>query len=163
MRSCHHIAPGLLFLSLFVMPAFAQPGPPGDRDPIERVEHLKKIRLIEVLDLKEEQSVRLFARMNDHDKAKRDLFQQKNDVLDKIERLVRNGADEKEYAPQFQVLNDIDTKLVQEDHRFFEGLTDILSVEQRAKMLLFERHFERELRQAMREAARRRHAREGPP
>ena len=54
----------MLFLPALL---WAQPGP-GPR-PYERVEQWKKVRMIEMLDLNEEQSVRFFARMNDHQKA----------------------------------------------------------------------------------------------
>ncbi|MEK9138138.1 MAG: hypothetical protein AAB393_13515, partial [Bacteroidota bacterium] len=48
--------------------AFAQPPfPPDERRPFERIEHFKKVRLIELLDMKEEQSVRFFARLNEHE------------------------------------------------------------------------------------------------
>ncbi|MBP1655336.1 MAG: hypothetical protein H6Q28_1892, partial [Bacteroidetes bacterium] len=68
---------------------WAQPlgGPPGRAS--ERIEQWKKIRLIEMLDMKEDVSVRFFARMNDHEKAKRDLFKERDATLDRLERLIR--------------------------------------------------------------------------
>ena len=150
----------LLLLGLFVLlvsPAvIAQPFPPDDRRPSERIEHFKKVRLIEMLDLKEEQSVRFFARLNEHDNAKRDLTKEKMDVLDKIERLVRNDAEGKEFEKLFPEVAVVNDRMVQEDHKFFNGLSDVLSAEQRGKFLLFERQFEKELREAMRDIQRRR-------
>lgn len=109
-----------------------------------------------MLDLKEDQSVRFFARLNDHEKTKRGLIQQKMDDLDKIERLVRNHAEAKEFESLFPEVMATNQKIVQEDEKFFNSLTDILSVEQQAKYLLFERQFERELREAMRDIQHRR-------
>jgi hypothetical protein len=134
----------------------AQPFPPDDRRPFERIEHFKKVRLIEMLDLKEEQSVRFFARLNEYDNAKRDLVKEKMDVLDKIERLVRNNSEEKEFEKLFPELAAANDGLAQEDQKFFDGLSDVLSAEQRGKYLLFERQFEKELREAMRDIQRRR-------
>ena len=137
--------------------ALAQPeGPPPDERRIERVEQFRKVRLIEHLDLKEEQSVRFFSRMNEHEKVKRDLVQQKDDVMNRLERLVRNHGEEKEFDKLFADVNDLNVRLGEEESKFVEGLKDILTTEQRAKLILFERHFMRELREAMREVQRRR-------
>ena len=136
--------------------AMGQALQPDDRRPFERIEHFKKVRLIEMLDMKEDQSVRFFARLNEHEKAKRDLIKEKMDALDKIERLVRNHAEAKEYGSVFPEVIAINEKIAQEDQKFFNGLPDILSVEQQGKYLLFERQFERELREAMRDIQHRR-------
>jgi len=144
-------------ICLFVVrPVMGQSPQPDDRRPLERIEHFKQVRLIEMLDLKEDQSVRFFARLNEHDKTKRDLIKEKMDDLDKIERLVRNHAEAKEYESLFPQVMAVNEKIVQEDQKIFNSLTDILSVEQQAKYLLFERQFERELREAMRDIQHRR-------
>jgi hypothetical protein len=142
--------------------AYAQPeGPPPGR-PFERIERLRKVRLIEALDLSEDQSVRFFARLNERDETRRAIFKEKGEALDKVERLVRNHADAKEFEALFSDVAAIDTRMADESRRFFDGLKDILSAEQRGKLLLFEKHFERELREAMKEAQRRRHGMEEP-
>jgi Spy/CpxP family protein refolding chaperone len=151
-----------LLLALPVSLVVAQPlRPPAERH-LERVEHFKKVRLIEILDMKEDQSVRFFARMNEHEKMKRELMQEKMKALDKIERLVRNKADEKEFEAIFPEVAAVEGRIAEEDRNFQLGLRDVLSAEQRAKFLLFERQFERELREAMREVQRRRHRMDEP-
>ena len=50
----------------------------------------------------------------------------------------------------------IDSRMIEERAKFFNGLSDILTVTQKAKLLLFERKFERELRDAVRDTQRRR-------
>jgi hypothetical protein len=83
------------------------------------------------------------------------------DILDKLERLVRNQADEKEFEKIFPEIAAVTEKLAQEDRKFFAGLSDILSAEQRGKFLLFERQFDRELREAWRERVEQRRSRMG--
>jgi hypothetical protein len=143
---------------------FAQSGHPGDAQgtdrPFERIENLRKVRLVEILDLKEDQSVRFLARMNEHDNARRALMKERGEALDRLERLIRNKADDGEYAKAFEGVASIDDSLMMERRSFFAGLSDILTPTQRAKMLIFERRFERELRDAMREAQRRRREQE---
>ena len=144
-------------LLLGSMTALSQGARPDDQRGWERIEQLRKVRLIELLDLKEEQSVRFFARLKEHDTARHDLVKEKDDALDKIERLLRNHASAQEYQPVFEDAQAVDTKIVGERKKFFDSLTDILTIEQRAKFLIFERRFERELRVAFREAQRRWH------
>lgn len=153
-----------LITALFVMllaavPAMAQPpfGGEGQGDkPIERLERLRNLRMVEMLDLKEDESIRFFARLKDHDQARHELRKQRNDVLDKIERLVRNHAADGEYEEPFAQVATLDQKISEENRNFYAGLKDILTTEQRAKLLLFERRFESELRDAIRQARLRR-------
>lgn len=147
----------LSILAALSMEVVAQPpGPPGGRRGMERIEQLRKVRLVEILDLKEDQSVRFFARLNDHENAKRALLTEKTEVLDRIDRLVRNEADAKEFEKLFLEVEAIDTKLSELQKKFFAGLSDLLTPQQRGKFLLFERQFERELREAMKDVQRRR-------
>jgi hypothetical protein len=138
--------------------ALAQPlgGPPGRG--VERIEQWKKIRLIEMLDLKEEVSVRFFARMNEHEKQKREMMMEREEVMERLERLIRVGAPAAEYEKAFSDIGGIDARASSADREFFDGLSDILTIEQRAKLVLFERRFEGELREAMKEQFRRRRA-----
>jgi hypothetical protein len=136
---------------LTTLQLYAQPGPPMDGRGRERIERFRRMRLIELLDLKEEQSVRFIARYNEFENNRRDLNKQRDEILDKIERLVRNNAEEKEIEKIFLEVEAISRKLGEERLKFFNSLSDLLSVQQRAKLLLFERRFETELRDAVRQ------------
>ena len=150
----------LIFASIL---AWAQPPDRSpDQRPFERVEQWKKVRLIEMLSLSEDQSVRFFARLNEHENTRRSLVKERGEALDRIERLVRNKAEGPEYEKVIPDVLAADVKIHDEQKRFFGSLGDILSSEQRAKLLLFERHFERELREAMRETQKRRFRGEEP-
>ncbi len=152
-----------VLLLLLPLAAFAQPpGPPPGARPFERIEQWKKLRLIEVLDMKEEQSARFFARLNEHEAQRRELHKEKGEVLDKLDRLVRNHAEAAELEKVIPQVLAVDDRIHDEQNKFFLSLGDILTVDQRAKLLLFDRQFEKELRDAMREAQRKRWRQEGP-
>ncbi len=91
----------VFFAALAASISMAQPPQGPDPHSIERIERWKKMRLVELLNLNEDQSVRFFARMNDHDSARRELMKKKGESLDKIERLVRNRAEAGEFEKAF--------------------------------------------------------------
>ena len=148
----------LISLALFCSSLLYAQGPPmgAGRPSLERIERFKKMRLIEMLGLKEEQSVRFFARFNEFEIARKEWNRQKDESLDKIERLIRNKAETKEFEKLFDEVESINRKIGEEKLKFFNGLSDLLNIEQRAKLLLFERRFETELREAVREVQQRR-------
>lgn len=149
-------------ISLFIAAAAcgvaqdALPPPMSGERPHERIEQWKKVRLIEILDLKEDQSVRFFARLKEHDLVRRTLMKEKGEALDRLDRLVRNRASEADLEKAFPDVLAVDDRMRDEQRKYFAGLADLLTPEQRAKLLLFERQFEKELREAMREAQRKR-------
>jgi len=144
----------LLLPWLSVAPLQAQVGPDQGPRPYERIERWKKVRMIEFLDLSEDQSSRFFARLNEHDKQRRALQAAKTEALDRLERLLRNRAGEDEYPEAFNAVLDVQQKMGEEDRAFFESLKNLLTVEQQAKFLLFQRQFERQLRDALRQMRR---------
>jgi Spy/CpxP family protein refolding chaperone len=156
-----HVLSRLVFVVLLLVPAglLAQPHGGGrgpDKQSFERIQQLMKMRMVETLELKEEQSVRFIARFNEHDKVRHDLMKQKGEVLDRIEKLVKDGAGDREIEKAVSEAIALDNRMMEERAKFVNGLADILTVPQRAKLLLFERRFERELRDAIRETQQRR-------
>jgi hypothetical protein len=146
---------GVLIICFFVhLCADAQPL--RGKQALERVQQLRKVRMIELLNLSEEQSVRFFARLNQHENEREALLQAKTSALDKIERLVHNKANQDQFDEIFPELMSLDEKLAGLDKNFFKSLQDIFSPSQQAKFLLFDRQFERELRESIREVYRRR-------
>lgn len=146
----------LLLPSMLCAQSVRPPDAQGTDRPSDRIENLRKVRLVEILELKEDQSVRFLARMNEHDNRRRDLLKERGDALDKLERLIRNKADDGEFEKAFAEVAVVDDKVTTERRSFVASLSDILTPMQRAKMLIFERRFEKELREAMKEAQRRR-------
>lgn len=146
----------VLVVVLVCLPALSQQGRWREGRPMERIDRLKKVRLIEFLELQEEESARFIARLNEHEKSRRDLQKEKGDALDRLEQLLEKKADVQDLQKGIGEVEAINAKVGEENRKFFSGLSDILSVEQRAKMLLFERRFEKELREAIRDVQRRR-------
>lgn len=157
MRIPYSLAAALLLMLPAV--AIAQPPGPGwghEKRSFDRIQQLMKMRMVETLNLNEEQSVRFIARFNEHEKHRREFMTLKADVLNKMEVLVQDSGDEREIEKAFPEALAIDERMMEERTKFFNSLSDILTVTQRAKLLVFERKFERELRDAVRDTQRRR-------
>ena len=150
-----HRKPWLMLLGLalvFTSGALAQRGPRGLMRPgPERVEQFKKIRMMEVLNLDEETSVRFFARYDKEQKLIRDLTSQRNDIIDRLEQLTKGSAPDAEYDKAFKELRDVENQVHEARIGYWDSLSDILTKKQLAEYTVFERNFFRDLRDIMRE------------
>ena len=164
-------AGALLILQLFAPPLFAQPQrrldepsttrwvdrPVGSRrQPRERIEVYKKMKLLEVLDLEEENAVRFFSKYNKHESELQAVHREMKETINQIERMVRENAPEPEFEEGFNRLQELETKLDGERRRFLKDLREILTVQQIGKFIVFERNFGERVQEIMREMRRER-------
>ena len=114
----------------------------------DRLEQLEKIKLIESLDLDEETSIRFFARRNDSKNQIRELEKKAEDIISELERSYKTD-DTNQAEKQKQLISELlKTKGSIETKRneFIKSLDDILSTEQIAKLIVFEKNFRDEIR-----------------
>ena len=153
------------FLLLFVLlqlsfrsDLFSQRQLPG-RTPEERrgrLEQFKKIRLMEVLNLNEEGSIRFFTRYNKFQEQLRQLERDRNAVIDHIERQLKEGEKGKAFQKDFDEFLGLGQKLVALHTNFHNGIREILTPEQVAKLVVFERNFNREISKIIQDVQRER-------
>ena len=135
-----------LFLILILLPlmVFAQ----GRRDlkgPREKIEQLEKIKLIEALDLNEETTLKFFARRNES----RNRIDQLNDSLDTIVDNLESRFSKRDDTGYKDLINkylSIEKQISEEHMQFINSLYDILTNEQVAKLIVFEKRFREEIR-----------------
>ena len=116
--------------------------------PPDKIRELEKIKLIEILDMDEETTLKFFARRNEHLKKIDELNKSCDDELSKIEERIK--ASENENDPEFtRLVNDY---LIEQDRfnaerkDFLNNVKDILTPKQLAKLVVFERRFREEIR-----------------
>lgn len=154
----------LIIMLMFLASAFlsAQPEEPPQRAfgmyP-ERIEKYKKMRLIEVLELNEEEAVRFTAKYNEHHKNMRGILGARMKLVDELEELLRQKAPESEYKKYIDELFAVDQKMFNERQRFHADIRAMLTPPQTARFLAFDRNFNRELRRAMDDLRRERRRR----
>ncbi len=123
-------------------------GPPEGRRP-ERLEKFRKMRLVEVLKLNEDESVRFFAKQSAHEDKMHDLMKTRNTVLDDLDNAVRSQTDTKKIDQLSNQVLDLDQKIFAERRRFQDEIHGFLTPDRFAKYLVFERNFQREVREAL--------------
>jgi len=128
--------------------------PPGAK-PMEKLEQLEKMKLIEILDLDEETSIRFFARKNEHQKKMKDLIGEREKTLAELENAFRDKKEDEQFYKRYiaQVL-EFENKIINERNNFITSLNTILTQQQIAKLTVFEFKFRRELTEQILERGR---------
>ena len=124
--------------------SFAPPAPGH-----ERLQRFKKMRLVEVLKLNEDESVRFFAKQSAHEDKIRELMKSRNETLDALDRKAEEKSDQKVIQKLSADVLNIDEQVFAERKRYQEELRNFLTPEQFGKFLVFERNFEHRMREAM--------------
>ena len=153
----------LSMLLLALQAASAQRMPPQQRGPdrgpdqrMERLQQLKKLRLLEVLKLNEEESIRFFTRYNKFEEELRDLERERNDIIDDLEMQLKEGEKVESLEKSFDDLFALGQKVVDARIRFYKEVRGMLTPQQVAKLIVFERNFTRDLREIIQDVQRER-------
>jgi hypothetical protein len=137
----------LLFICAAGSSIQAQDVPP-EGEGRKRIEDYRRIKLIEELDLKEDQAIRFFAREKEFRDDERAMMEQRQTVLARLRSLVKDGNDA-EMQKEMQALIQIAKDMVQKRMDYFAGLKDLLSTKQMARLMIFEDNFAKELRRVL--------------
>ncbi len=134
-------------IALTTMNLSAQGMPPR---AMERIQSLKKVKLLEVLDLNEAEADKFIVKFNELEKNVTEKFK----ALDKATDELRKAVQDEDYKnidklnADYLKANEELTKAVQFK---FESMSKILSKENFAKYVLFERRFQEEVRKQIME------------
>ncbi|MGA8264051.1 MAG: hypothetical protein WB779_06395 [Ignavibacteriaceae bacterium] len=142
----------LLIIISIVSPSFAQDkGPDSDRRGMGKIEELEKIKLIDVLQMNEETTLKFFARRNEYQRKVKDLISSADTQLGKISDYVKNNGDKNSAEMKKMIAGYLSygEAIAKEKTNFINSLNDILSYEQISKLLVFEKHFREELRKIL--------------
>jgi len=123
----------------------------GGRPRSERLEKFHKMRLIEVLNLNEEESVRFFAKQNTHEDKVHEFMSLRNEALDSIEANIKDNANTVNLEKKSSQIRELDKEIFNERQRFQDEVKQMLTPVQYGKFLVFERNFGRQVRDAIQE------------
>ena len=138
----------LLFISAY---SFAQIENKPPHHMRERLSQLEKIKLIETLEMDEETTLKFFARRNEHQMKIDQLVALGDEAIQKMEVILKSGkySTTEELKSLIEEANSIHSRIEQEKSNFINSLEDILSTEQIAKLIIFERKFKDELKRVL--------------
>lgn len=144
----------LLVIISIALPSFAQdkkPDKDNGRRGMDKIEELEKIKLIDVLQMNEETTLKFFARRSEYQHKIRELRAGSDAQLDKISDYVKNNDDKNsgELEKMIDKYLSYGEAMAKERKKFINSLNDILSYQQISKLLVFEKHFREELRKIL--------------
>ncbi|MBC8344141.1 MAG: periplasmic heavy metal sensor [Bacteroidetes bacterium] len=142
----------LIFIAVILLwtnPAFAQ-NRPTDSD----VRLLKKWKLIENLNLTEEQAEIFFPRVNKLENELEQIGKQKKGLYTEMDRMIENKeVDEKRVDEILNEVNNLEKKEADLLHEHMQDINDVLTPEQKAKYSVFEQRFRKELKNKARRSS----------
>jgi Spy/CpxP family protein refolding chaperone len=138
----------LLCLMLAPAPLSAQPNQEGPwRD---RARMFLVLRIADALKLSEQEALKVSTVIRQSDEHRRDLLQQRQALEQELrEALAKQPPDPATLSKLINQGNDIDQKLALVPEDSFHELQKILTVEQQAKLILFRRELQGEIRHAV--------------
>ena len=129
-------------------PDFDRPPRTEERAPRQLIETLRKVRLIEELNLTDEQSIKFFPKLNEIREAKEELNHNRKIMIDKLMDLLEK---DKKSSDQINVKLDKLFKLEEEFNKketaLKKEIRKILNPEQQARLILFQLRFDKEMRE----------------
>ena len=150
----HALLPGIVLVLLVAAGVGrAQPSPgPGGKPPNRKLEALRIWRLTQELDLSEDQSAQFFPKL----KGLRELRQQhraaRRALLDELEaRLKDEPVDPSALKPVLDSLAAVDENAWEAELRLHREIADLLTIEQQARLYIFEATFDRQARRVIRQ------------
>ena len=139
----------LIILFLGLVPVYAQDfgnGPQGG-PPMEKIEELERIKLLETLNLDEETSIRFFTRRGQYKADMQKVIDQKEKLVDELEDALKNNK-KINYKAKTDKISELEKQIYQTRDKFLNSL-DVLTQEQIAKVVVFENRFFREIRNTL--------------
>jgi hypothetical protein len=153
-RRIAHLVVGIMSVPLLASAQDVQPPAPGRA--VERIEQFKKIRMMELLRLDEQTSIKFFSRYNKHQEFLKDLRQKQIQAMQRIQDLRKNKASDTEYGKVIDDLRSLENQINDAKSKYIDELKDVLSNEQIAEYLVFEIRFQQNLRDIVRDLQRNR-------
>ncbi len=121
----------------------------------ERILEFKKVRLLEILKLDEQSSVKFLSRYTKFSNDIEQIEIERGRIINEIEAMLKRG-DKEGYNKSLQELIELGKKEYELRLNFYNELKDILTEQQIAQVVVFEWRFRREFMNAIRDIQRER-------
>lgn len=160
-RASAAVAGLFLFLGL-ASDAFGQPiapvapGLPGPREGRHLIETIRIWKMTEALDLDEDQAAKLFPKLAQLEASRREFHRQQRLLRDELAELLKQRPlRDQEVKARLEQLERTEADFRGREQAIRGGLRSILSLEQQARLALFEDRFETEMRRIIQDLRQR--------
>jgi Spy/CpxP family protein refolding chaperone len=130
----------------------------GKRERLrEEIETMKMWKMLEVLDLTDEQSNDFLPAWREMQKAQKDFWEKREGLLKSLEAVL--GEEKPDEGKIRDILGQLEkgrSQLEEVQQRFRQKAQEVLTIEQQAKLLLFEDRFEKRMMEIIRQYRERR-------
>ena len=126
----------------------------------KKFKELEKIKLIETLNLDEEIVVKFFARRNKFKNEISNLHDERELEINLLEDMINKNESESAYSPILKKISDNELKLIEIKSKFISSLSTILTKEQIANFIIFERNFKKDVKSLLIERGRKKYLKE---
>lgn len=131
-------------ISIIFLTSILFPQVHGKMKAVQKMEELKKLKLMEILDMSEEVSLKFFTRRAEHIKKMDELNNLSRQKIVSIDSLIKSKNDQELRKAIDEYLQIIDNQF-KERQNFLKSATEILSIEQLGKLVVFEDRFKHEI------------------
>ena len=128
------------------------PTPPHTEGPPrrERARTFLVLRIVDALNLNDQDALKVSAIVRQSDEHRQELVRQREGLEDQLRAaLAKKPMDAAELSKLVNETNDVDQKIALTPEDTFHELQKILTVEQQAKLMLFRRELQGEIRRAI--------------
>jgi len=137
---------------LIVVPILhSQEGPPFPRKGFEKLEQLKKVRLMEEISATEETWVKFFSRYDQYRQEMESIRQKRETLGNELTISLEQEKTEKEYEAAVVGILSTESQLSKVKESFYRDLRTIFTPKQLAQYMAFEMKFYRTIRENLRE------------
>jgi hypothetical protein len=141
----------LITIFLFSSNMFSQKGKWQDEDMRAKFEELENIKLIETLQMDEETTLRFFSRKTEQKLQQEEIREKIKSNIDNLEVTLKSGRaiTTEDLKSKINEINNLELQLEKNKIEFLNSLSDILSYEQIAELIIFEKRFRNEIRKLL--------------
>ncbi len=142
-----------LIISITLLPwmIYSQNRDEHHKEIRDKIEQLEKIKLLETLKMDEQTTLKFFARRTGFRDNLKNLMDKEDNLLDKMDEFIKSSKDKSnsQYQEMIDQYFDLEQKICDAKKSFISSLTDILTQEQIAKLLVFQKKFREEVREIL--------------
>ena len=137
----------LIILSFLILLASAFSQRHEKMKPMQKMEELKKVKLIEILEMDEETSIKFFTRRSEHMKKMDALNQASKEKMEQLDDMLieqKENSDQvlKKAIDEYLQIQD---NIMLERQNFMKSTSEVLTIEQFGKLVVFEDKFRNEI------------------